>query len=317
MAFHSLLGNQRLKKDLSRSLESGHISHFYLICGPEGSGRHTLARLLAAAIFCQERGKPCLSCGPCRKIMAGAHPDFITVDDPEKKTVPVDLIRQARADMYVQPNESEHKIYLFPRAQDMGIPSQNALLKVLEEPPEYGVFILLADNPERLLPTVRSRCTMLRLEPLSRDILEPELKRLFPGAATEDIEAAIQRSGGALGQAKALLSQGETAAPQTVQLAQCLARQDPLGLVQILAPMEKWKRDQLIPVLQQWLELLEGALACRAGLPAVSKLSRELAAKCSSRKLMDGIGHVQKAMEYAQQNVSPAAVCGYLSWELR
>ncbi len=317
MAFDSLLGNRRLKQELSRSVQSGRISHFYLICGPEGSGRHTLARLLAAAILCRGQDKPCLSCSPCRKVMANSHPDFITVDDPEKKTVPVELIRQARADMYVQPNESEHKVYLFPRAQDMGVPSQNALLKILEEPPSYGVFLLLTDNPERLLPTVRSRCTMLRLEPLSREILEPELRRLYPEATAEDLQAAIARSGGALGQAKALLSQGEAVAPQTVQLAQCLARQDALGLVQVLAPMEKWKRDQLLPVLQQWLELLEGALACRAGLPAVSSLSRELAAKCTSRRLMSHIGSVQKAMEYARQNVSPAALCGWLTWELR
>ena len=77
-----------------------------------------------------------MTCNTCRKVMEDIHPDFITIDDPEKKTVPVDLIRQARADIYIQPNESDHKIYLFPRAQDMGIPGQNALLKILEEPPK-------------------------------------------------------------------------------------------------------------------------------------------------------------------------------------
>ena len=88
--------------------------------------------------------------------MDGTHPDFITVDDPEKKTVPVDLIRQARADMYIQPNESDHKIYLFPRAQDMGIPGQNALLKVLEEPPEGVLFILTAPSEANVMATIPS-----------------------------------------------------------------------------------------------------------------------------------------------------------------
>ena len=129
MGFDALLGNDRLKQNLTRSLSKGHVSHFYLIAGPEGSGKHTLARLLAAAILCQGGDKPCGRCTPCRKVMDGSHPDFITVDDPEKKTVTVDLIRQARADVYIQPNESEYKIYLFPRAQDMGLPGQNALLK--------------------------------------------------------------------------------------------------------------------------------------------------------------------------------------------
>ena len=198
MGFEGLLGNERLKENLKNSLKKGHISHFYLICGPAGSGKHTLARLLAAAILCQGEDKPCLRCHACRKVLDGSHPDFITVDDPEKKTVPVDLIRQARADIYVQPNESEHKIYLFPRAQDMGIPSQNALLKVLEEPPSYGVFILLTDNPERLLPTVRSRCTELALQPLSEEILRSALAKEFPDAEAEAVSAAISRSGGYL-----------------------------------------------------------------------------------------------------------------------
>ena len=108
MSYELLLGNEQLKTNLRRSIGAGHISHFYLISGAEGSGKHTLARLLAAAILCQGEDKPCLRCRACRKVMEGVHPDFITVDDPEKKTVPVDLIRQARADMYIQPNESEH-----------------------------------------------------------------------------------------------------------------------------------------------------------------------------------------------------------------
>ena len=164
MGFDALLGNDRLKQNLTRSLSKGHVSHFYLISGPEGSGKHTLAKLLGAAILCQGEDKPCGRCTPCRKVMDGSHPDFITVDDPEKKTVTVDLIRQARADVYIQPNESEYKIYMFPRAQDMGLPGQNALLKILEEPPKYGVFLLLTDNPDKLLPTVRSRAQIFRIQ---------------------------------------------------------------------------------------------------------------------------------------------------------
>ena len=173
MGFDALLGNDRLKQNLTRSLSKGHVSHFYLISGPEGSGKHTLAKLLGAAILCQGEDKPCGRCTPCRKVMDGSHPDFITVDDPEKKTVTVDLIRQARADVYIQPNESEYKIYMFPRAQDMGLPGQNALLKILEEPPKYGVFLLLTDNPDKLLPTVRSRCTELNMQALPEDAQIP------------------------------------------------------------------------------------------------------------------------------------------------
>jgi DNA polymerase-3 subunit delta' len=317
MGFELLLGNERLRQNLESSLQKGHISHFYLISGPAGSGKHTLARLLAAAILCHDRRRPCLQCEPCRKVMANTHPDFITIDDPERKTVPVDLIREARADIYIRPNEAEHKIYLFPRAQDMLIPSQNALLKVLEEPPSYGVFILLTDNPEKLLPTVRSRCVELALQPLSEGILRQNLSKTFPNAQMETISAAISRSGGYLGQAKALLEQGEDADPQTEAFVEAFARRDAMGLVSVLVPMEKWKRDQLIPMLRQWIELLENALTCRAGMDAVNPMAKKLAAARPGKDLLAAIQQLQKCADYAQGNVSPAAICGYLQWALR
>lgn len=316
MGFETLLGNERLKDNLARSLRRGHISHFYLISGPAGSGRHTLARLLAAAILCREPDAPCLQCRVCRKVLDGNHPDFITVDDPEKKTVPVDLIRQARADIFVRPNESDHKIYLFPRAQDMGLPGQNALLKVLEEPPEYGVFLLITDNPERLLPTVRSRCVELELQPLPEDVLLRALHRRFPQAEEETLRAAAIAGGGFLGQAEKLLSDGFQLPPQTQALAKALADSDSLGVLQVLTPLEKWNRDALIPLVQSWGQLLESALVCRAGGTAVNPAARELAKHRTGRDLHDALLAVQKATEYLQANVSPAAVCGYLLWAL-
>ena len=316
MGFETLLGNERLKDNLLRSLRRGHISHFYLISGPAGSGRHTLAKLLAAAILCREPEAPCLQCRVCRKVLDGNHPDFLTVDDPEKKTVPVDLIRQARADIFVRPNESEHKIYLFPRAQDMGLPGQNALLKVLEEPPEYGVFLLITDNPERLLPTVRSRCVELALKPLPETVLLAELRRRFPKAEEETLRAAAMVSGGFLGQAEKLLSEGFQLPPQTQALAKALAESDTLGLLKVLTPLEKWNRDTLIPLVQGWGQLLESALVCRTGGTAVNPYARELAQHRTGQELHAALLAVQKGAEYLQANVSPAAVCGFLLWAL-
>ena len=317
MGFESLLGNERLKENLRHSISRGRISHFYLISGPEGSGKRTLAKLLGAAILCRGQQKPCGTCPACRKVLGSGHPDFITVDDPEKKTVSVELIREARSDIYIRPNEADHKIYLFPRAQDMGIPGQNALLKVLEEPPSYGVFILLTDNPQKLLPTVRSRCTELALTALPHDLAKQQLRRDFPEASEEDIQAAISRSGGYLGQAKQLLEEGAQLPQQTAELLTAYARRDTYGLIQVLVPMEKWKRDQLIPMLVQWTAMLEGAMVHRSGLPSATPYARELADRRSAQELMAAIAALQKATEYAQGNVSPAAICGWLQWALR
>ena len=315
MGFETLLGNERLKDNLTGSLRRGRISHFYLISGPEGSGKKTLAKLLSAAILCREEQKPCGRCGPCRKVFEGNHPDVITVEDPEHKNVAVKIVRQAREDVFILPNESDHKIYIFP--QELGIEGQNALLKILEEPPSYGVFILLTDNPEKLLPTVRSRCTELAMQAVPEKIMKAELVRRFPKAQGEDITAAVTRSGGWLGQAIAQLETGDGMPSQVPELAEALAERDALALVRVLTPMEKWKRDQLIPVLGHWIQMTEQALACRSGLSAPSAAVRNLSSKRTSRELMEIVTALKKGLEYAQSNVSPGAVCGWLSWELR
>ncbi len=315
MGFESLLGNRQLKANLTASLQKQHISHFYLISGPRGSGKHTLAKLLAAAILCKDEAQPCLRCHSCRKILEGSHPDFITVEDPEHKNVAVKIVRDYREDMFILPNESDHKIYLFP--QELGLEGQNALLKILEEPPSYGVFILLTDNPEKLLPTVRSRCTELKMQGIPGDILKKQLLQDFPNADSDAIEAAISRSGGFLGQARELLDSGAQVPSQTEGFVQAMAEKNSLLLTQTLAPMEKRKRDALAEILGSWLEILEEALACRSGRKTISAHARQLAARRSSNELYLAAQAIKKATDYTMSNVSPAAVCGWLAWELR
>ena len=315
MGFEALLGNEQLRQNLRSSLGRGRISHFYLISGPAGSGKHTLARLLSAAILCGSEEKPCHTCPACRKALADTHPDVITVTDPEHKNVAVKIVRQIRDDVFVRPNEGSHKIYIFP--QELGIEGQNALLKILEEPPAYGVFILLADNPEKLLPTIRSRCTELSLTALPESLLRRELGSRFPDADTASVDAAVERSGGYLGQAVTLLESGAEEDPQTQNFVKGILSRDPMALLQALAPMEKWKRDQLIPVLTRWTEILHGALMCRSGMKSLSPAARQIGAVRSSADLMQAINHIQKAITYAQGNVSVAAICSWLSWVLR
>ena len=315
MGFETLLGNEQLKQNLTESLAKGRISHFYLISGPEGSGKHTLAKLLAQTILCEGSRKPCGSCVHCRKMTSGSHPDFITVEDPDHKNVAVKIVREIRDDMFIRPNEAEHKIYLFP--QELGLEGQNALLKILEEPPAYGVFLLLTDNPDKLLPTVRSRCTELKMQALDGKTIRNQLRLDFPNAQEEDIQAAIYRSGSFLGQARKILEEGDRIPVQTEQFVEGFCRKDALLLTQLLVPMEKWKRDALGEILQSWLELLESALTSRTGLESVPALGRQIAQQRTAGDIRQAVWVLKKAREYVLSNVSPAAVCGWLVWSLR
>ena len=225
------------------------------------------------------------------------------------------IVRDMREDMFVRPNESDRKIYVF--AQNLADEGQNALLKVLEEPPSYGVFILLSENPESLLTTVRSRCTELKLLPLEQSLLENKLRGEFPDAEADAVAAAAVRSGGYLGQARQILEENLSLPPQVQQLVDAFGNKDALLLTQTLIPMEDWKADRLQNTLRQVESVLQQALLARAGVRAPSKAAQELAVLRNGQDLNAAIAHLKKADLYLQGNVSPAAVCGWLSWSLR
>ena len=313
MGFEGLLGNARLKENLRRSVDSGRLSHFYLISGPKGSGKRTLARLLAAAAVCRDENKPCLTCAACRKAMTNNHPDIITVTDPDHKAVAVKIVREYREDVYIKPNEADKKVYIFP--QELGTEGQNALLKILEEPPSYGVFILLAENPQQILTTVRSRCTLLQMESLPKGLLLSQLGKQFPGADQEQLLAAAERSGGYLGQAAELLKEGEVVSGRTKAFAKAFLDSDPVAMTRLMVGMEKTKRDQAVEEMEQWLHLLQNALSCRSGLPAVTQEIKQLSRQ-DPAKLLSAIRELEKAILYLKTNVSVAAVCSYLQWQL-
>lgn len=313
MGFEGLLGNARLKENLRHSVDSGRLSHFYLISGPKGSGKRTLARLLAAAAVCRGEKKPCLSCPACRKAMTDNHPDIISVVDPDRKAVPVKLVRQYRDDVYIRPNEAEKKVYIFP--QELGTEGQNALLKILEEPPAYGLFLLLAENPQQILTTVRSRCTMLQMESLPKELLLSQLQKQFPNADREQLQAAAERSGGYLGQAAELLREGEVISARTQAFAKAFLESDPVAMTRVMVGMEKAKRDQAQAEVEQWRQLLQNALSCRSGLSAVSQEIKQLSRQDPAR-LLNAIRELEKAITYLKANVSVAAVCANLQWTL-
>ena len=141
----------------------GELSHAYLITGPDPTEREKLALFLAQALLCEGAEPPCGTCLPCRKAEKGIHPDLLRRTRlAEKQSFTVDQVRDMGKEAYVVPNEGRRKVFLLPEADTMNPQAQNALLKLLEEPPSYAAFLLLGANPGAFLETVRSRCVLLR-----------------------------------------------------------------------------------------------------------------------------------------------------------
>ena len=309
------LGNEALKARLDASFAAGRVSHCYLLCGPEGSGKRTLAKILCAAMECtDDRKKPCGACSACRKVLTGQHPDVITVTDPDHKQISVDGIRTMRADAFIRPNEGTRKIYVI--GQDMGAPAQNALLKILEEPPEYAVFLLLTDRAEKLLPTIRSRCQELHLAPVDEQTALTFLHEKRPDRDESSLRAAYARADGFLGQALAALDTADYS-EQAAQFAAGYAARDTLRLAQWLIPMEKWKRDQLLPILEELRRFFCDALAARCGRPTGSEQIRAVLQSRTGSELLAACRSVDQAIDYLNANVSAGAVVGWLTLRLK
>lgn len=212
--FSGFYGNEALCAALSARIRTNTASHAYCIEGPEGSGRKTLAFLLAAALSCEDETRvPCGRCSACRKIFNRQSPDLYTLGFPDEdgtrktKTIGVDAVRSLREDVYIRPNDLERKLYIIDRTDTMTVQAQNALLKILEEPPETVTFFLICENRFALLPTVRSRVQTLCMERFSDEKLRGLLLEHEDGARAlekkkpERLSLFVRLADGAYGQA--------------------------------------------------------------------------------------------------------------------
>ena len=186
--FTQIAANDALKKKLVSDISENRLSHAYIIEGERGSGKHTLAMQIAAALSCQNRGNtasalPCLTCPSCRKILGFNSPDVITIGREDKTTLGVDAIRKLKTDVYVAPNDTDVKVYIIEDAHLMTVQAQNAFLLTLEEPPPYVLFFLLCESTEPLLETIRSRAQTLHTERVPSDMMETYLCEYHTEAA--------------------------------------------------------------------------------------------------------------------------------------
>ena len=177
-SFSEIVGHEQIKEHMQAAIRDKKPFHAYLFQGEEGVGKEALARTFAAGLQCQSEStdKPCKECVSCRQMESGNQPDVIWVTR-EKASLGVDEIREQLCNtMDIKPFSSPYKIYLVPEAEKMTEAAQNALLKTIEEPPEYGIVILMTSNISALLPTIQSRCLTLEFRPLSTAVVESFVK---------------------------------------------------------------------------------------------------------------------------------------------
>lgn len=176
--FSEIVGHEQIKEHMQAAIRDKKPFHAYLFQGEEGVGKEALARTFAAGLQCQSESadKPCKECVSCRQMESGNQPDVIWVTR-EKASLGVDEIREQLCNtMDIKPFSSPYKIYLVPEAEKMTEAAQNALLKTIEEPPEYGIVILMTSNISALLPTIQSRCLTMEFRPLSTVVVESYVK---------------------------------------------------------------------------------------------------------------------------------------------
>ena len=203
VSFQEIIGHEEIIRHLKNAIQTGKVSHSYIFNGDAGSGKKLLASTFAAALQCESGSvDPCMVCDSCKKALGKNHPDIITVTHEKPGLISVDEVRsQVIHDVAVRPYCSHYKIYIIPDAEMMNPAAQNALLKTLEEPPEYAVFLLLTTNAGGLLPTILSRCVKLDLKVVDDNMVKQYLmEHLHIPDYQAEIDASLAH--GSIGRAR-------------------------------------------------------------------------------------------------------------------
>lgn len=208
-SFSDWIGHQRIVRSLQKAIEKEQISHAYLFEGPEGMGKAEMAKLFAKTLQCEEKGiEPCNVCASCVQMDSGNHPDIKWVAPAiNDKSFKIDIIRkEIEEDITQKPYLYERKIYILSEAEKMTVQAQNALLKTLEEPPEYGIIIILASSVQNFLATILSRTVNIKFHPYTPQEMKRYLQKAAPGTSLEFHELVVAFSEGNPGKAMKFLN---------------------------------------------------------------------------------------------------------------
>lgn len=255
MADWGLIGQQGAVGLLEGALGRNQVPQGLLLAGPEGSGKHTAARHAANRLLCLQgpAEEPCGSCGPCRRFAAGTAPDFSEVTVSPSEAIRIDQVRELNRQSSLTPQESGRRVILMDPAEAMNAYAANALLKLLEEPPGAVHFLLVSHRPDRLLPTIRSRCQTVAFHPVPADTVTGWLREDH-GHPAEQAALAARLSGGAPGRALVLAERDLVAEREAVVEGLAAARTG--GGESVLELAATWadaEPDTWVPHLLAWL----------------------------------------------------------------
>lgn len=208
--FSDIIGQDAIKEHLQTAIRMGKVSHAYIINGERSAGKEFIAKLFAMTLQCEQRGdEPCQQCRSCKQALSENQPDIIRLVHEKPNTISVEDIRtQINNDMGIKPYSSPYKIYIISEGEKMTVQAQNALLKTLEEPPEYGIILILTSSLETLLPTIQSRCVVLNVRPVADELVK---KYLMETMQVPDYKAEVCTAfaRGNIGRAKMLAASEE------------------------------------------------------------------------------------------------------------
>lgn len=302
LRFEDILGHEQIKEYFKNALERHQVSHSYILTGEAGMGRKTLANAFAMALQC-ERGEaePCGECHSCRQFLSGNHPDVIYVRHEKVGSIGVDDVReQIINDVTIKPYSSPYKIYIVDQAELMTVQAQNALLKTIEEPPEYAVIFFLTTNSDSFLPTIISRCTVLKLNPLYDQVIKDYLKE-HQKISDHQADVCTAFARGNLGKAIALSNSEEFARMQEIVL-ELLKHVMDMPLHEMLASLKEMKEANLnvkdcIDFMQLWFRDILMFKATKDTSLFIFKDEYKYIKKIADHSSFDGIEKILEALD--------------------
>jgi DNA polymerase-3 subunit delta' len=310
----NLIGHAWAVDLLRRHVANGEARHAYLFSGPPGLGRRTLAVRLAQALNCTNPPAPgefCGQCRDCRQIAAMQHPDLAVVQaENEGGTLKVDQVRAVQHSLSLKPYQSKYRVALFLRFQEANDNAANALLKTLEEAPAHAILLLTADTPELLLPTIVSRCEILRLRPLRVEEVESMLTD--KGVDPERARLLAHISGGRPGYANRLLEDSsllETRAERLNDLQALLqsTRVKKFSYADKLSKDKDGMRQAITFWLSYWRDVLLKASHASVSITNVdySAEIESLAARLTLPAVRRVVSDLELALDRMDRNVNP------------